>query len=115
MSLILPPAVRASLAIQGREDIVYPRFWLRHGIRVVLTLTNPADGQPIAAAAGVTLLVDRPGLDADDRFLPPAAVEASPGVFVWDLFLDQPGAWSLGAESTAPRYAADRLSFDVVA
>jgi hypothetical protein len=115
MSVTLPPAVRASLSIQGREDIVSPRFWLRHGVRVVMTLTDAATGAPVTGAAGVSLLVDRPGPDADDQFLSPAATEASPGVWIWDLFLDQPGAWRLGAESTAPRYSADRLSFDVVA
>jgi len=113
MSVTLPPAVRASLAIQGREDIVYPRFWLRHGIRVVLTLTDAATGAPVTGAAGVTLLVDRP-TDADDRFIPLAAAEIRSGVFAWDLYLDQPGAWRLAAESVAPRFSADRLAFDVI-
>lgn len=114
MSVTLPPAVRASLAIQGREDVVYQRFYLRQGIRVVLTLTDAATGGVIGGPAGVSLLVDRPAADNDDRFLPMAATEIRPGVFAWDLYLDRSGAWRLTAESTAPRFSADRLVFDVI-
>ncbi|EHM03455.1 hypothetical protein HMPREF9946_00103 [Acetobacteraceae bacterium AT-5844] len=115
MSATLPPAVRAELSIQGRELILLPRFWVRQGIRAVLTLTDAASGRLIIGAAGVTLLVDRPAPDSDDSFPHPQGAEIRPGVFAWDLWLDQPGRWGLQADAATPRFAADRLAFDVVA
>ena len=114
MSGTMPPAVTAELSIAGADLLIYPRFWLNAGVRVVLTLTDTETGQHVTGATGVMMVIDRPG-DADDSLsqsqLP---TERSPGVWVLDLCGDTAGTWTVRAESTNPRCSADRITFEIV-